>query len=169
MTIQNITDRKQAEQERVARRAAEEANRAKSIFVANMSHEIRTPLNAILGFAQVLGLDPLLTPRQIEHVRTIGRSGEHLLKLINDILEMSKIEAGRTPLNEAGFSLHDLLDDLEMMFRSRADAKGLQLLMERSESMPHYVSGDAGKLQQILSNLMENAVKFTKNLNCCNP
>jgi PAS domain S-box-containing protein len=160
--VRDITERRQAERDRIAREAAEEGNRAKSIFVANMSHEIRTPMNAILGFAQVLERDPSLTPRQAEHVQTITRSGTHLLNLLNDILDMSKIEAGRTTLNETDFCLHDLLSDLELMFRSRADARGLQLLVERDESVPRYVTADEGKLRQILVNLLGNAVKFTE-------
>jgi len=158
----DITERKQAEQNHIARKAAEQANQAKSAFVSNMSHEIRTPLNAILGFAQLLERDPSLAPQHTEYVRTIIRSGEHLLQLINDILDMSKVEAGKTTLNESTFCLHDLLDDLENMFRSRATAKGLQLLVEKSESVPRYVTADEGKLLEVLINLLGNAVKFTQ-------
>ena len=157
----DITEHKQAEQDRIAREVAEKANLAKSIFVANMSHEIRTPLNAVMGFAQVLERDPTLTPQQAEHIRTIHRSGNHLLHLINDILDMSKIEAGRITLNESVFCLHNLLDDLLLMFRNRADSQGLQLLMERDENVPRFVTADEGKLRQVLMNLLGNAVKFT--------
>ncbi|MEI6387336.1 MAG: ATP-binding protein [Spirochaetota bacterium] len=142
--------------------AAALANQAKSIFVANMSHEIRTPMNAILGFAQVLERDPSLNAGQAEHVRIITRSGGYLLTLINDILEMSKIEAGQIIVNETAFCLHDLLDDLVLMFRSRAEAKGLQLLIDWDESVPRYVTADEGKLRQVFVNLMGNAVKFTE-------
>ena len=160
VVISDITDHKQAEQDRFARQSAEEASLAMSQFVANMSHEIRTPLTSILGFAQVLERDPLLTPGQIKHVQTITRSGVHLLRLINEILDMSKINA--STLNEAPFYLLDLLGDLEMMFRSRTDAKGLQLLIERKESLPRQLIGDEGKLRQICVNLMGNAIKFTE-------
>ncbi len=159
--VRDLSERRKGEEERVAREAAEEASRAKSGFVANMSHEIRTPLNAIMGFTQVLERDPDLTPQQAEHVRTISRSGTHLLHLINDILDMSRIEAGRVSVNSAPFSLHDLLDDLTLMFRSRADAKGLQLLEERDASVPRGVATDEGKLRQVFINLLGNAVKFT--------
>jgi len=162
IVFRDITEHKKAELDRASCQVAEEANRAKSVFVANMSHEIRTPMNAILGFAQVLERDPSLTPKQVEHVRIITRSGGHLLHLINDILDMSKIDAGRTIINESSFCLHDLLNDLELMFRSRADAKGLQLLVERDESVPRCATADEGKLRQVLVNLMGNAVKFTE-------
>ncbi|MCJ7524683.1 MAG: ATP-binding protein, partial [Candidatus Aminicenantes bacterium] len=127
-----------------------------------MSHEIRTPLNAILGFAQVLERDPALLPRQAEHVRTISSSGNHLLLLINDILDLSKIEAGQAILNPAAFCLYDLLSDVEMMFHSRADAKGLRLLVERDESVPRYVIADERKLRQVFINLIGNAINFTE-------
>jgi PAS domain S-box-containing protein len=165
--FQDITAEKQAEQERIARQAAEAASRHKSLFLSNMSHEIRTPMNAILGFAQVLERDPSLSSGQREHIRTINRSGHHLLRLIDDILDISKIEAGRIELNPASFKLGDLLDDLEMLFRSRTAAKGLQLLVERDAGLPVWVRGDEGKLRQVLFNLLGNSVKFTESGGVC--
>ena len=141
---------------------AEKTNLAKSAFLANMSHEIRTPMNAILGFAQVLERDPALLPRQAEHVTTITRSGAHLLGLINDILDMSKIEAGLATINLKVFCLHDFLEDLESLFRSRAESKGLHLLVERETGVPRHVNADEGKLRQIFVNLIGNAIKFTE-------
>lgn len=144
-----------------AKDRADAANRAKSEFLANMSHELRTPLNAILGFTQLMSRDrSLLSPHQ-EQVSIINRSGGHLLKLINDVLEMSKIEAGRISLSENNFDLYSLLDSLEEIFRLRAKLKGLQLVFERSENLPQYVIADENKLRQILLNLLSNAVKFT--------
>jgi PAS domain S-box-containing protein len=140
---------------------AERANSAKSVFLANMSHEIRTPMNAILGFAQLLRRDATLAPEHRRHVETIDRAGEHLLDLINDVLDMSKIEAGHVLLEPAPFDLHALLDDLELMFRSRADGKGLRLLVERADDLPRHVTADGAKLRQIFINLLGNAVKFT--------
>ncbi len=157
----DITERKQAERDRIALEVAEEASLTKSLFVANMSHEIRTPLNAILGFTQLLERDSSLTSEQAEHIRIITHSGAHLLRLIGDILDISKIESGRITLNEATFSLHDLLSDMETMFRFRINAKGLQLVMERDANTPRYVTGDEGRLRQVLVNLMGNASKFT--------
>ena len=145
-----------------ARAAAEAANQAKSVFLANMSHELRTPLNAILGFSQLMERDPRLAADQRESLETIRHSGEHLLTLINDVLEVSKIEAGRTMLQEHGFDLHRLLADLESMFRLRASGKELQLLFERTPEVPQYVSADEGKLRQVLINLLSNAIKFTQ-------
>jgi PAS domain S-box-containing protein len=120
----DVTERKRYEE------SLQQANRAKSVFLANMSHEIRTPMNAILGFSQLMLRDQDLTPRQNQYLGTINRSGEHLLALINDILEMSKIEAGRTTLNLTTFDLFALLNDLEMMFRVRTNEKKLSFSVE---------------------------------------
>ncbi len=140
----------------------DQANRAKTQFLANMSHEIRTPMHAILGFAQMLGLDASLVPRQAEHVQTILRSGRHLMGLLNDILEMSRIESGEAVLRPARFSLRALLDDLETMFRPSAEARGLSLVVDRGSHHLGQVLGDEGKLRQVLVNLLGNAIKFTE-------
>ena len=145
-----------------ARRTAESANQAKSAFLANMSHELRTPLNAILGFTQLMEGDSNLTAEQQVNLGIINRSGEHLLALINDVLEMSKIEAGRVTLQENDFDLYGLLDILEEMFRLRAEERGLALSFKRTEDVPQYVRTDEGKLRQVLMNLLGNAVKFTE-------
>lgn len=145
-----------------AKDAAESANRAKSAFLANMSHEIRTPMNAILGFSQVIERDPALDPAHAGRIRSINRAGQHLLTLINNILDMAKIEAGVTGLNISATSLHDLLEDLLMLLRSRAEAKGLQVIMERDSSVPFHVLCDGVKLRQIFVNLIGNAIKFTQ-------
>ena len=144
-----------------AKEAAEAANRAKSAFLANMSHEIRTPMNAILGFSQLLLRTSTLTPLQSQYLDTINRSGEHLLALINDILAMSKIEAGRVTLNPTTFDIHGLLADLESMFRLRTEAKHLRFSVESSPQMPRLVVADEAKLRGVLINLLSNAVKFT--------
>jgi signal transduction histidine kinase/DNA-binding response OmpR family regulator len=145
-----------------AKAEAEAANRAKSTFLSTMSHEIRTPLNAILGYAQLMARDPALGPDAIANLKIIGRSGEHLLSLINDVLDMSKIEAGRTELNPVTFNLLRVLDDLAAMFRLRAEAKGLRFeMLVDGESVP-YVNADEGKIRQALINLLGNAIKFTK-------
>lgn len=161
--IRNITERKHAERELAkAKEAAEAANRAKSVFLANMSHELRTPLNAILGFTQVMLRDPALSHEQQDNLNIIHRSGEHLLALINDVLDMSKIEAGRITLNENGFDLYQLLDSIESMLHLRAEAKGLQLLFDYADALPRYIKVDDSKLRQVLINLIGNAIKFTQ-------
>lgn len=162
--IENIcdtTDKKQGEALRIAKNAAETANLAKSVFLANMSHEIRTPLNAILGFSQILSNDQTLSPQQRDQLETINRSGEHLLTLINDILEISKIEAGRLVLNPTDFDLVSMISDLERMFKVKAEAKQLVLTTQIAQTVPYCVRGDEGKLRQIYTNLLGNAVKFT--------
>lgn len=159
----DITERKRAEAslQQVAQ-AAEEANRAKSEFLANMSHELRTPLNAILGFTQLLTRDSLLSTENREHLEIISRSGEHLLSLINDVLAMSKIEAGKISLNENSFDLYRLLYSLEEMLQLKAQSKGLQLIFDYASDVPQYVFADENKLRQVLINLLGNALKFTQ-------
>ncbi|MFP4393920.1 MAG: MASE3 domain-containing protein [Anaerolineales bacterium] len=158
----DITERKRAEAAlREAKDAAEAANRAKSIFLANMSHELRTPLNAILGFSQLMARDMRLEAEQQENLDIISQSGEHLLALINDVLTMSKIEAGRIILNEKTFDLFRLLSALEEMFTLRAREKGLALIFDFGEDVPRYIHADENKLRQVLINLLSNAVKFT--------
>jgi signal transduction histidine kinase/CheY-like chemotaxis protein len=150
-----IVERKRAEE------AAQAANRAKSIFLANMSHELRTPLNGIIGFSQLMNRSSTLPSEHQENLSIITRSGEHLLTLINQVLDLSKIEAGRITLNKTNFNLHRFLRDLEDMFRLKAEAKGLQLLFDLSFDVPRYVRTDEVKLRQVLINLLNNAIKFT--------
>lgn len=127
-----------------------------------MSHELRTPLNVILGFAQVMGHDSSLTPTQRADLQTIQRSGEHLLSLINDVLDLSKIEAGHCTLEESGFDLISLLHTLRTMMAKRAKVEHLQLTFEIAPEVPQFVIADEQKLRQVLLNLLSNAIKFTK-------
>jgi len=144
-----------------ARDHAQRANKAKSVFLANMSHELRTPMNAILGFTQLMLRDPDLGDEQRRNLATIHRSGEHLLSLINDVLEISRIETGRMELMERPFALFDMLDEVEKMTRVRAAAKGIDLQVSLGPELPRHVAGDDHRLRQVLLNLLGNAVKFT--------
>jgi two-component system, sensor histidine kinase and response regulator len=150
----NITERVQAE------RAVQRANQAKSEFLANMSHEIRTPMNGILGMTD-LALDTHLTPVQEEYLQAIKQSSDSLLHIINDILDFSKIEAGKLELDNTEFELRDLLGDMLKTLTFRADAKGLDLAYEVLPDVPDFLIGDPGRLQQIILNLVGNAIKFT--------
>ncbi len=180
-THQDITERKLREQEleryknhledevqqrtaelMLARDAAETANRAKSVFLANMSHELRTPLNAILGFSRIISDDSHLDNGQRETLGIINRSGEHLLQLINDVLEMAKIEAGHLQLSHIPFDLGNLIRDVVELMQIRCREKGLELKLDQSSKFPRFIKGDEGRLRQILLNLLSNAVKFTE-------
>lgn len=144
-----------------ARRVAELANQAKSIFLANMSHELRTPLNAILGFSNLMREDPQMPERQQQNLHVINHSGEHLLTLINDILDMAKIEAGQVRLENEAFDLGGMVRDIIDMMQIRAEEKGLKLQIDQTSLFPRYIVGDEARLRQILVNLVGNALKFT--------
>lgn len=178
--VTDITARKQAEEELkryrdrleeeveqrmgdlvLARNAAEAANKAKSIFLAGMSHELRTPLNAILGFSSLMHEDPQLPESMHQYMDIIIRSGEHLLSIINDVLEMAKIESGRVQLENAPFDLGAMVRDVIEMMEVRARRKGLQLIVDQASEFPRYIVGDEARLRQVLINLVGNAIKFT--------
>ncbi|MCT7960116.1 AAA family ATPase [Laspinema sp. D1] len=156
-------ERQQAQSKlNAAKEAADAASKAKGEFLSKMSHELRTPLNAILGFTQILNRDNSLKSQQQDYLSIISRAGEHLLTLINDVLEMSKIEAGQISLNETSFDLYRLLTTLEEMFRLKAESKGLELIVERTPHLPVFIKTDESKLRQVLINLLGNAIKFTE-------
>ncbi|MBL7997178.1 MAG: PAS domain-containing protein [Candidatus Kapabacteria bacterium] len=147
----------------VAREQAESANRAKSAFLSSMSHELRTPLNAILGFTQIMLRDALLSEMYRKHLNTMQRSGEHLLGMINDILDISKIEAGRLELQNAPVSIGDMIDDIRDMFSVRCNEKNLSLVISIHPRVPQFIEADLTRLRQIIINLVGNSVKFTPN------
>lgn len=157
---QELNLAKQAAEE--AKEIADRANTAKSSFLANMSHELRTPLNAILGFAQVLSKERTLSDYQRDKLSIINRSGEHLLSLINDVLDMSKIEAGRIELVLSSFDLYHLLTSLQEMLQLKAQSQGTELTVAIAEHLPRYIYSDERKLRQVLLNLLSNALKFTQ-------
>ena len=146
---------------RKAKESAEVANKAKSAFLANMSHELRTPLNAILGYAQIMQRDNAATASQVKSLAIINRSGEHLLALINEVLDLSKIEAGKIDFNPNDFDLHGLLNTTRQILNLNAETKGLKLLVEFHPDTPQYIHTDERKLRQVLINLLNNAIKFT--------
>jgi len=145
-----------------AKEKAEVANRAKSAFLANMSHDLRTPLNGILGFSQILELDASLNPRQLASIATIRQSGEHLLTLINDILDLAKIEAGKAELFPVDIELPSFLHVIADIIRVKAEQKpGLEFVCQFGADLPPHVQADSTRLRQVLLNLLDNAVKFT--------
>jgi signal transduction histidine kinase/DNA-binding response OmpR family regulator/ligand-binding sensor domain-containing protein len=145
----------------VARDAAESASRAKSAFLASMSHELRTPLNGVLGYAQLLQGDKRLAPDQQERLRIVQQSGEHLLHMINDVLDLAKIEAGKLTLRPAPFAFGDLLSDIAAAHAPAAAGKRLSFQLDLAPDLPAWVEADAQKLRQVLDNLIGNAIKFT--------
>ena len=161
--MREITVRKQAEVAlHVAKEQAEAASQTKSMFLSNMSHELRTPLNAVLGFAELMGRDVTIGGEQRERVNIISRSGKHLLTVINDILDIAKIESGQETLNISSFDLSVFLDEISDLFQSRIIEKGLLYTLEKNDDLPRYIKSDEAKMRQVLTNLLSNASKFSE-------
>jgi len=158
---EDVTEKKQAEKDRIAKQEAEAKSKAKSLFLSNMSHEIRTPLNAVIGFSQLLENDSSLTPKQSEYIFNISRSSQHLLTLIEDILDYTKLEANRMSINRRTFLLSRLAEDMKLMFEYRTREKEVTLELHLSDNLPRYIHSDEAKIRQILINVIGNAVKFT--------
>jgi PAS domain S-box-containing protein len=146
----------------LATKTAERSNHAKAVFISKMSHEIRTPLNAVLGYAQLLLRDPTIVNLHRKYIEVISRGGEHLLGLINEILEMSKIEAGKMEAITERFDLCSLLADTEMLFKEKAEEKNLKLVINLPSDLPRIIESDGNKVRQIVINLLGNAFKFTE-------
>ncbi|ADB16088.1 PAS/PAC sensor hybrid histidine kinase [Pirellula staleyi DSM 6068] len=160
----DVTEWKQSERElKLAKIAAEAANHAKSEFLANMSHELRTPMTAILGFVDIVAENVSSNPQLIDAAATIKRNGEHLMGLLNDILDLSKIEAGRLEVQKHSCNVRALTADVIQLMRVRSDAKGLELSIEFQGAIPETIETDSTRLRQILINLIGNAIKFTEN------
>lgn len=159
---QDITERKKLEKElMIAKEKAEEANKAKSQFIANMSHEIRTPMNSILGFADMMK-DLVKSDLEKEYIENIRKGGKNLLHLINDVLDLSKIEAGKQELKVRPVDVERVIDEIKSIFSLRASEKGLDIYVDVQDNLPHSILLDETKLRQILLNLVGNALKFTK-------
>jgi PAS domain S-box-containing protein len=159
----DISERKQAESAlQHAKNKAERANQTKSVFLSNMSHELRTPLNGILGYTQILKLDDNLSQRQKEGVDIIHRSGEYLLTMINDLLDLSKIDSDTLELHNAEFHLPKLLNNIVELFQLRIQQKEVQFIFNPSAELPQIVLGDEARLRQTLSNILNNAFKSTE-------
>lgn len=160
--VLDITENKQNEKELIkSKNLAERASTTKSTFLANMSHEIRTPLNSILGHAQILQYSGELTDQGLKSSMSIMKSGEHLLALINDILDLSKIEAGRIVVNKSSFDFRQMLNDLYNLFNITAENKGVTLAIEFTPNFPKIIYGDEQRIRQVIINLLNNAIKFT--------